>query len=114
MGTFVWTNWGLVVFQLVYPEDVKLTEKEVMSPTWTSTCCWCCAVLIVCLWADFDRRAASVTCPSQTPTQVRPARSFSLVVSRTASHLSSSSISQDVSGTLSSVSGSVSRSVAEL
>lgn len=32
-----------------------------------------CAVLIVCLWADFGRRAASVTCPSQTHTQVNSA-----------------------------------------
>lgn len=73
VGTFVWTNWVLVVFQLVFPQDAKLTEKEVTELHHPHMLLVFCAVLIVCLWADFGRRAASVTCPSQTHTQVNSA-----------------------------------------
>lgn len=40
VGTFVWTNWVLVVFQLVFPEDVKLTEKEVTELPPHMCCCF--------------------------------------------------------------------------
>lgn len=73
------TEQRLLVFQLVYPQDVKLTEKEVSCErrslhTWVFS-----AVLTVCLWAHFGRKAASATWPSRTPTQVG---SWSLVDSR--------------------------------
>lgn len=72
-------------------------------------------VLIRCLFAV--RKAASATCRSRTRTQVKPVWTMlndAVWTCRSRSQLSCSFISQGASGTLSSASGYVNRSVAEL